>query len=261
MNDLSNYIYAEFEEPDILSIKHLNNKCAILLKQIEELKHNYNEMVMNRHNKEYTFIDGGKLTHIQPYKSKGVKNVNICKAACNKDRDCYGFNIYDNLSFFNKYPSSCDFVSSSGDLRNNGSVTFGDGQGSVYIKINDENVRSTQRILNRLINEFQASCNRNTEIITKLETFTPSMDSSSQAIGRVTTLGSINTNDTNIHNLKQELSEHRASLAKILNDIQFIEKEYDNSYLGITHNNVMLSIYTIMVIILIIVVIKINVGI
>ena len=261
MNDISNYIDTDFEQPDILSVKHLNNKCKILLKQIEELKYNYHEMVMNRYNREYTFIDGGKLAHIQPYKSKDVTNVNICKAVCNKDRDCYGFNIYDNLSFFNKYPSTCDFISSNGDLRNTGIVTRGSGLDSVYIKINDENLRTTKRIINRLISEFQSSCNRNMEIITRLESFTPSMADPSQAIGRITTLGSINTNDTNIHNLKQELIDQQSTLEKILNDAQFMEKEYDNSYLGVTHNNVILSIYTIIVVILIIVVIKINLGI
>ena len=102
MNELSNYIHTDFEEPDILSVKNLNGKCKILLKQIEELKYNYQEMIMNRYNREYTFIDGGKLTHIQPYKSKDVSDVNVCKALCSKDRNCYGFNIYDNLSIFNK---------------------------------------------------------------------------------------------------------------------------------------------------------------
>jgi hypothetical protein len=99
------------------------------------------------------------------------------------------------------------------------------------------------------------------EIIAHLETFTPSMDSSMETVARVTTLGAINSNDTTLSNLKQELSDQQESLLKILNDAQFMEKEYDNSYLGATHNNVMLSIYTIIVVILIIAVLKINLGI
>ena len=244
MNELSNYIHTDFEEPDILSVKHLNGKCKILLKQIEELKYNYQEMIMNRYNREYTFIDGGKLTHIQPYKSKDVNGVNVCKAVCSKDRNCYGFNIYDNLSLFNKYPTTCDFISSNGDIKQTGSISKSDGANSVYIKINDENLRATKRIINRLISEFQSACNRNMEIISHLETFTPSMDSSSQTAA-----------------LKQELADQQTTLLKILNDAQFMEKEYDNSSLGVTHNNIMLSIYTIIIVILIIAIIKINVGI
>ena len=261
MNYISNYIDTDFEEPDILSVKNLNNKCKILLKQIEELKYNYQEMVMNRYNREYTFIDGGKLTHIQPYKSKGVNDVNICKAVCNKDRDCYGFNINDNVSFFNKYPSTCDFISSNGRLKDTGIVTRGNGTDSIYIKINDENLNTTKRIIDRLIREFQSTCNRNMEIIERLETFTPSMSDTYQSIDRDTTLGLINKNNNNIHNLKQELDDQRSTLVKILNDARFMEKEYDNSYLGANHNNVMLSIYTIIVVILIIIIIKINLGI
>jgi hypothetical protein len=261
MNELSNYIHTDFAEPDILSVKHLNGKCKILLKQIEELKYNYQEMAMNRYNREYTFIDGGKLTHIQPYKSRDVRNVNVCKALCSKDRDCYGFNIYDNLSIFNKYPTTCDFISSNGGIKQNGSISNSNEVNSVYIKINDENLRITRKIINRLISEFQSACNRNMEIIAHLETFTPSMDSSMETVARVTTLGAINSNDTTLSNLKQELSDQQESLLKILNDAQFMEKEYDNSYLGATHNNVMLSIYTIIVVILIIAVLKINLGI
>ena len=261
MNEISNYIHTNFEEPDILSVKHLNGKCKILLKQIEELKYNYQEMIMNRYNREYTFIDGGKLTHIQPYKSKDVNGVNVCKAVCSKDRNCYGFNIYDNLSLFNKYPTTCDFISSNGDIKQTGSISKSDGANSVYIKINDENLRTTKRIINRLISEFQSACNRNMEIISHLETFTPSMDSSTQTAARISTLGSINSNDNTLSSLKQELADQQASLLKILNDAQFMEKEYDNSSLGVTHNNVMLSIYTIIIVILIIVIIKINIGI
>ena len=149
MNNISNYIQTDFEEPDILSVKNLNGKCKILLKQIEELKYNYQQMVMNRHNKEYTFIDGGKLTHIQPYKSMKIADVNVCKAVCSKNKNCYGFNIYDNLSLFNNYPTTCDFISSSGNTKQNGSITKSSGVNSVYIKINDENLRTTKRIINR----------------------------------------------------------------------------------------------------------------
>jgi hypothetical protein len=257
MNELSNYIHTDFAEPDILSVKHLNGKCKILLKQIEELKYNYQEMVMNRYNREYTFIDGGKLTHIQPYKSKDVNDVNICKAVCSKDRNCYGFNIYDNLSLFNKYPTTCDFISSNGDIKQNGTISKSNEVNSVYIKINDENLKTTRKIINRLISEFQSTCNRNMEIIAHLEGFTPSMNDTSQTIARVSTLGSINSNDTTLSNLKQELADQQSSLLKILNDAQFMEKEYDNSSLGVTHNNVMLSIYTIIIVILIIAIIKI----
>jgi hypothetical protein len=261
MNEISNYIHADFTEPDILSVKHLNGKCKILLKQIEELKYNYQEIVMNRYNREYTFIDGGKLTHIQPYKSKDVNNSNICKAVCSKDKNCYGFNIYDNFSIFNKYPTTCDFISSNGDIKQTGSISNSNGVNSVYIKINDENLRTTKKILNRLISEFQSTCNRNMEIISHLETFTPNMNSSSQFDEGVSTLKTINSNDTTLYNLKQELSQQQEALDKILNDAQFIEKEYDNSSLSVTHNNIMLSIYTIIVIILIIVVVKINIDI
>ena len=153
MNNISNYIQTDFQEPDILSVKNLNGKCKILLKQIEELKYNYQQMIMNRDNKEYTFIDGGKLTHIQPYKSKDVANVNICKAVCSKDRNCYGFNIYDNLSIFNKYPTTCDFISSNGNIRKNSSIVKSDDVNSVYIKINDENLKTTKTIPNKSKNQ------------------------------------------------------------------------------------------------------------
>ena len=99
------------------------------------------------------------------------------------------------------------------------------------------------------------------EIISRLEAFTPSMDSSSQAAARISTLSSINSNDTTLSNLKQELADQQKTLLKILNDAQFMEKEYDNSSLAITHNNIMLSIYTIIIVILIIAIIKINLGI
>lgn len=261
MNNISNYIQTDFQEPDILSVKNLNGKCKILLKQIEELKYNYQQMIMNRDNKEYTFIDGGKLTHIQPYKSKDVANVNICKAVCSKDRNCYGFNIYDNLSIFNKYPTTCDFISSNGNIRKNSSIVKSDDVNSVYIKINDENLKTTKKILNRLISEFQSSCNKNMEIISHLETFTPSMNLSQQTADRIGTLGTIHSNDNTLNNLKQELADQQSTLLKILNDAEFMEKEYDNSSLGITHNNIMLSIYTIIIVILIIAIIKINIGI
>ena len=87
------------------------------------------------------------------------------------------------------------------------------------------------------------------------------MDSSSQTAARISTLGSINSNDTTLSNLKQELADQQATLLKILNDAQFMEKEYDNSSLVVSHNNIMLSIYTIIIVILIIAIIKINVGI
>jgi hypothetical protein len=87
------------------------------------------------------------------------------------------------------------------------------------------------------------------------------MNDTSQTIARVSTLGSINSNDTTLSNLKQELADQQSSLLKILNDAQFMEKEYDNSSLGVTHNNVMLSIYTIIIVILIIAIIKIILGI
>ena len=238
MNNISNYIQTDFQEPDILSVKNLNGKCKILLKQIEELKYNYQQMIMNRDNKEYTFIDGGKLTHIQPYKSKDVANVNICKAVCSKDRNCYGFNIYDNLSIFNKYPTTCDFISSNGNIRKNSSIVKSDDVNSVYIKINDENLKTTKKILNRLISEFQSSCNKNMEIISHLETFTPSMNLSQQTADRIGTLGTIHSNDNTLNNLKQELADQQTTLLKILNDAEFMEKEYDNSSLGITHNNI-----------------------
>ena len=87
------------------------------------------------------------------------------------------------------------------------------------------------------------------------------MDSSSQAAARISTLSSINSNDTTLSNLKQELADQQKTLLKILNDAQFMEKEYDNTSLGVTHNNIMLSIYTIIIVILIIAIIKINLGI
>jgi hypothetical protein len=47
------------------------------------------------------------------------------------------------------------------------------------------------------------------EIISHLETFTPSMDSSTQTIARISTLGTINSNDNSLSNLKQELVDQQ----------------------------------------------------
>jgi hypothetical protein len=89
------------------------------------------------------------------------------------------------------------------------------------------------------------------EIIGDMETFTPNMDN----------LGTINTNDVVLSGLKQEMTDQQATLLRILNDVHIMGKEYSNSSLSVTHNNVMLSVYTILIVILIIVVIKINIGI
>jgi hypothetical protein len=251
MNNLSNYINIDFEGPNLVNIKYLNNKCKMLLKQIEELKYNYQEMIMNRNNKEYTFIDGGKLVHIQPYTSEGVQNVNVCKAMCSKQKDCYGFNTYDNMALFNKYPTQCDFISSEGDTRDTGGIKRDGAGNSLYIKIDDENVRTTKKILDRLISEFHASCNRNMSLIERFESFSPSLYNT-QA------LNTIRVKDGDLSQLKREMLGHKASLAKILNDTNFIKKEYDNSHLHTTRNNIMLSIYTLVIIILIVVILKIN---
>ena len=252
MNEISELIHTTFTTPDLLSVKYLNNKCKLLINQIEELKHNYQEMLMSRYNKEYTFIDGSKLTHVQPYKGKDVDDVNICKAVCSKDNNCYGLNVSKNgMSLFNTAPIHCDFIPS--DRNTNKLARFKPGQdaNAVYIKITDENLETTRKIMDRLVKEFQSTCNRNMEIIGDMETFTPNMDN----------LGTINTNDAVLSGLKQEMSDQQATLLRILNDVQNMGKEYSNSSLSVTHNNVMLSVYTILIVIMIIIVIKINLGI
>jgi hypothetical protein len=206
---------------------------------------------MNRNNKEYTFIDGGKLVHIQPYTSEGVQNVNVCKAMCSKQKDCYGFNTYDNMSLFNKYPTQCDFISTEGDTRDTGGIQMHGSDNSLYIKINDENVKTTKKVLDRLISQFHASCNRNMALLERFESFTPSLYNTQ-------TINTIKVKDDDLTILKQELLDHKASLAKILNDTNFIKKEYDNSYLHTTRNNIVLSIYTLVIVILIVIILKIN---
>ena len=122
---------------------------------------------------------------------------------------------------------------------------------NVYIKITDENLETTRKIIKRLVNEFQSTCNRNMEIIGTMETFT----------SNINTLGTINKNDKALSGLKQEMNDQQETLLRILNDVQIMGKEYGNSSLSVNHNNVMLSVYTIMIIILIIIIIKINIGI
>lgn len=252
MNEISELINTSFTTPDLLNIKYLNNKCKLLIIQIDELKHNYQEMLMNRYNKEYTFIDGSKLTHVQPYKSNDVDNVNICKAICSKDKNCYGLNVTsNNLSLFNNNQIHCDFIPSDRNTKKLARLKLGQEMNNVYIKITDENLETTRKLIERLVNEFQSTCNRNMEIIGSMETFTPNMN----------TLGTINKNNTVIYGLKQEMSDQQETLLRILNDVQIMGKEYGNSSLSVNHNNVMLSVYTIMIIILIIIIIKINIGI
>jgi hypothetical protein len=237
-------------------VKYLNNKCRVLLKQIEELKYNYQEMIMNRNNKEYTFIDGGKLLHIQPYTSKDVENVNICKAMCDNQRDCYGFNSYDNMSLFNKNSTTCDFITSDGNITNTGIISkIGPGN-SLNIKLNEENIRITKKLLDRLISDFHATCNRNMALIERLEGYTNIEGFTSPF--RTDTSNFIRSTDTNIDILKKDLITQYTTLNTILNDTQYIQKDYNNTYLHVTHNNIMLSIYTIVIIILIIIIFKIN---
>jgi len=252
MNEISELINTTFTTPDLLTVKYLNNKCKLLIKQIEEIKHNYQEMLMNRYNKEYTFIDGSKLTHIQPYKSKDVDDVNTCKALCSKDNNCYGLNVSSNTqSFFNTSPIHCDFIPSNRNTNKLARIKPGEDLNAIYIKITDENLETTRKIMTRLVEEFNSTCNRNMEIIGDMETFVPDMDN----------LNTINSNDVVLTKLKQELTDQQETLLKVLNDSQIMEKEYSNSSLSITHNNVMLTVYVILIVILVIVVIKINVGI
>jgi hypothetical protein len=239
--------------PDIINVKYLNNKCRVLAKQIEELKYNYQEMLMSRNNKEYTFIDGGKLVHIQPYASKDVENTNMCKAICSKQQDCYGFNSYDNISLFNKQPTTCDFISPGRYTTTTGSITKEDGGNSLHIKINDENLRTTKKILDRLISEFQATCNRNMSLIERMEGFTSA--TRDQTSNQIIYVGS--TLDT----LRRELLGHYDYVTDLLNDTQYIQKDNNNTHLHVTHNNIMLSIYTIVIVILIIIIFKIILGI
>jgi len=252
MDNKTKIVDQYFENPDIVTSKYLNNKCRVLLKQIEELKLNCQEMIMNRSNKEYTFIDGGYLSHIQPYADKDVDNVNVCRAMCSENSDCYGFNIYNNQSAFSKHPNTCEFISATGDIRHTGSIKRESGPVSVYIKINDENLKITKKILERLISEYQATCSRNTEIINKLELFTPSI------VEGIVSYGDLTSKDEVIRGLKSDLETQKNKLKEVLNDADFLNKKHENSSLKITQNNIILSIYIIVIIILIIVILKIN---
>ena len=240
--------------PDVIDVKYLNNKCKVLLKQIEELKYNYQEMIMNRNNKEYTFIDGGKLLHIQPYSSKDVDDVNTCKALCSNQRDCYGFNSYDNMSLFNKKSTTCDFISSGGSITNTGNISKVGPGNSLNIKINEENIRLTKKILDRLISEFHATCNRSLIMVGRMEAFS----SREGFVDLMAPTSEATSNNADINTLKNEIINQERSLRQILNDTSFIKKDYNNTYLHVSHNNIMLSIYTIVIIILIIIILKIN---
>jgi DNA-binding protein YbaB len=259
INNLNNptyYTNTDVEGPKLLNIKLINEKCGLLLKQIEELKYNYQEMLMNRNKKDYTFIEGKKLVHIQPYNTKDVKDVNVCKAMCSNRKDCWGFNSYDNMSLFNKYPTTCDFIS-QGDITNTGSITQ-DGRGaSVHIKIDDENLKTTKRVLDRLISEFHAACNRNMDLIERFETNTKPRSIIEGLVPEKFVVSS--GKNEKLNTLRTDLLNHKNSLEKILNDANFIEKDYDNTYLHTTHNNIMLSLFTIVIIILIMIIFKTNI--
>ena len=248
MINLSNYTNIDVEEPKLLNIKLINKKCVLLLKQIEELKYNYQQMIMDRNNKEYTFIDGKKLVHIQPYTTKDVQNVNTCNAICSNRKDCYGFNARDNMSIFNKNSTTCDFIS-QGDIRNTGTISDSGNGTSLHIKIDDENLKTTKRVIDRLISEFHAACNKNMELIEQFKTHTPLYNTKTKTREGF---------DGDIEVLKSDIINNQYSLIKILNDANFLKRDYDKSYLHLTRNNIMLTLYTFVIIILIIIILIIN---
>ena len=228
----------DINSQDILTAKSLNRKCEMLLSQIEELKHNYHSMVMNKYNREYTIINGQRLTHIVPYKSEREYNVEKCKAVCSSDNNCYGFNKTNSYSWFSKPRVQCDYISKHGAQSNKASMVD-DAENKLYITMNDENIKSTERILETLISDFFSSCSRGIDIV---EAYTGMDDMA--------------TNDSSLSSLKSDLTQQQQKMKGILNDLSFVNKEYSDSSVVMSHNNVMLSIYSIIVVILIIVAVK-----
>jgi hypothetical protein len=70
--------------------------------------------------------------------------------------------------------------------------------------------------------------------------------------------GSGSLTSEEIEKLKDDIKNNQNFLATILNDTIFLKRDYDKSYLHLTHNNIMLTIYTVVIIILIIVILIIN---
>jgi len=238
ITSISPNLLSEMTPYNILNAKSLNRSCEVLLSQIEELRNNYHSMVINKYNREYTFIKGQRLTHIEPYKSEKVYNIEKCKALCSSDSDCYGFNKSNSYSWFSKPRVQCDYISKN-DV-NGANVSIDDDPDyKLYINMNDENIKSTKRILDNLISTFFSTCSRSMDII---ESFT--------------SISEISTKNAEIFSLKDDLNRQQKRMIDIANDIIFIDKEYSNSSTSISHNNVMLSIYTFIIIILIIVAIK-----
>jgi hypothetical protein len=240
------------DNSDIMDIQYLNNKCKLLLTQIEELKNDYQRLILNKGNKQYTFIDGGKLVFVVPYKTIHSNNVHKCKSICEKDRDCYGFNINDKYSFFNKERVKCDFINRDDNMKKAG-LRLNKDDTSLYIKINDENIKTTKRLLDKLIDEFHFTCNRNMEV---LEHFTGKIISKDNVKDMQ---ASMDTNDNRMFKLKDEITEQREKLGNIINEISYIEQDYNNSSLIMTNRNIILSIYTIIAIVLLIVIFKNNI--
>jgi len=237
INSLSPNLLSEMTY-DIISNKSLKEECDILLSQIEELRNNYHSMIMNKYNREYTFINDQRLTHIVPYKSSNEVNVEKCKALCSSDENCYGFNKSINYSFFNNKRVNCDYISKK-SANTLGVISKYDPDYKLYINMSDDNIKTTKRILDNLISTFFSKCNRNMDII---EAYTG--------------IDKISSQNSDIFLLKADVLQQRQKMNDIMNDILFIDKEYSNSNIGISHNNVMLSIYTFIVIILIIISIK-----
>ena len=238
ITSISPNLLLNFIPYDLLSSKSLNRECEVLLSQIEELRNNYQTMVMNKYKKEYTIINGQKLSHFTPYKSQRLYNVEKCKAVCSSDNKCYGFNKINDYASFNKPSVQCDFISKNN--ANNTDVMYtADPNYMLYINLSDENIKSTKKILDKLISDFFSKCNRNMDII---ESFTGETE--------------LSTQNVEIYSLKELVKRQQKKMESIVNDIRFIEKEYSNSSIEISHNNVILSVYTIVVIILIIIAIK-----
>jgi len=243
---ISPNLLSDLNSGDLINAKSLNRKCELLLSQVEELKNNYNSMVMNKYNREYTFINGQRLTHFTPYKSEKEYNVEKCKAICSSDNNCYGFNKSNSYSWFNKPRVQCDYISK--DSANDTNVSLAEENDyKLYINMNDENIKSTERILDNLISDFFSTCNRSMDII---EGYTGDFKGGYQ--GGV----KLSAGDAELSSLKSELTQQQQKMDGIIKDIAFVNKEYSNSSVVMTHNNVILAIYSIIVFILIIVTLK-----
>ena len=238
ITSISPNLLSDINPYNILNAKTLNRKCEVLLSQIEELRNNYHSMIINKYNREYTFIKGQRLTHIEPYKSEKVYNIEKCKALCSSDNNCYGFNKSDSYSWFGKPRVQCDYFSKN-DVNGKNVSIESDPEYKLYINMNDENIKSTKRILDELISSFFSTCGRSMDII---ESFASTSE--------------LSANNSEIFALKDDLTQQQKRMIDITNDIIVLDKEYSNSSLSISHNNTMLSIYIFIIVILIIVAIK-----